>query len=117
MINELLHLAGGDDFWQRLDVLNLHEGQGLPVASAGAGVKELDATEGDSERSGSELLFVLEVQKELPHLVFGDVVGRAFGEVSQLADGSEIPVMRSRRHPCQVQVFAHTVVELAVEVL
>jgi hypothetical protein len=48
-VNDLMDLLDGEHFRQRLDVLDLHLRQRLPVAAAGSRVEELDAAEGDSQ--------------------------------------------------------------------
>ena len=49
VVNDLMHLVDGQHFRQRLDVVDFHLRERLPVASAGASVKELDAAEGHSQ--------------------------------------------------------------------
>jgi|GEM_PF-7064609 len=70
-----MNLRYGQHFGQRLVILDSHVGQRLPVAFAGARVEEFEAAEGDSQRSAGELFVVLQMQKELSQLVFGDPVG------------------------------------------
>ena len=74
-VDDLVDLFSGDDFGQRLDVLQLHLLKRFPIAFAGSGVKEFDSRESHAEGAISELLFVLEVQKVSPQLVFVDLVG------------------------------------------
>ena len=85
-----MNLIWRKDFRQRLDVLQFGFGECSPLPAASAGEEELDATEGDAERSIGELFFDLEMQEPLTQLFFGDFVGRTLAVVGQLADGPEV---------------------------
>lgn len=106
-----MDLRDCDDFGQRLDVLQFHGGQRLPVAPAGAGVEELDPRVGHAERSVGEQLFVLEEQEIAPQLGFADLVRRLAAVIGQLADGSQVAVMRPLAEAAQLQVIGHAGIE------
>ena len=63
-VNDLMDLLNGQHFRQRLNVLNLHLCQCLPLAPTGPGVEEFHAGERDSQRATGELLVVLQMQEE-----------------------------------------------------
>lgn len=44
-----------------------------------------------------ELTLDLEVQKELPNLRFGGLIGAALGEVGQLPDGADVAIVSAFR--------------------
>ena len=88
--DDLPDLLHGQDLGEGLGVLELHRRQRLPRAFAGSRVIELDAREGDTNGAVGELLDVLEVEKILPELPFGDLVRRRLGPISELPDCTEI---------------------------
>ena len=92
-------------------------GEGSPVSLAGAGVEELDAAEGDAERTVGELPFNLQVQQPLPELILGNLVGRTLAELGQLPDGPQLAMHGPQRHRRQVQIVVHLLVKFSVELL
>ena len=115
-VDDLMHLLDRQHFRQRLHVLNLHLRQRLPLAATCARVEEFHAGERDAQRAAGELLVILQMQKELSQLIFADLIGRKFAEVRQLANSSQVALMRPLRHPAEVQIFAHALIQRPVEV-
>ena len=94
----------------------LHVTQCLPVTFAGSRVEELDATECDSQCSCGVVSFVLEMQKELAELIFGDLLGRTFAIIGKFPHGPQVAVMRAFGHPGQMQIIAHALMKWSIEV-
>jgi hypothetical protein len=115
-LDNLEDLLASDDLGERLDVLQFHLLQGLPIAFAGSRVEELDSRVGDPQGAVGVMEIILHVEKESPELVLGDLVRRGLAEVGQFADGPQVPVVRSLAHSAQVEVFGHAGVEGTGEV-
>jgi hypothetical protein len=81
--DDLMELIAGQNIRQRLDDVKLGFGQCFPVASADPGKKELDAAEGEAERTLSKLFLDFQIQQPAPQLRFADLIRRALAKVRQ----------------------------------
>ena len=116
-VDDLMDLINGQHFRQSLRLLDLHPGQRLPVPPTGAGIEKLDAVEAHPQRAAGKGLVILQIQEILPlqeilpQLILGNLVGRTLAEVGQLPHGPQIAFMSPLRHPSQMQILTHPLVQ------
>ena len=64
-----------------------------------------------------EVSLVLEMQKELPDVLFGDAVWAALRKVGELTDGSNVAIVSPLGLAGQVQVFGESLANFLGKVL
>ena len=85
----------------------------LPVARLGAGVKELDAAVGQSQRGGGELLVVLEKQQIIAELSLGELIGGGLVVPGQLPHDSQVGLLGEWAESGQLEILQHAAAQLA----
>jgi len=110
-VDDGVDLFDREHFGQGIAILQFEHREDVPVTLAGDAEEELDAREGDAERTVSELSFVFEMQEEASDLGLGDLIGLAFGELGELPDRTEVAIVGACRLTGQVQIIAHLLVE------
>ena len=86
-----------------------------PIAFHGVRVEEADADVSDLQRTGGELLVVLEVLEVIAHFIFLELVGRSPVEFSELPHGAEVSILGASTEPAKLQIAQHRIAQSSHE--
>jgi len=107
LLEDRVDLLSAQDHGETFLLLGSDDVEDAPCTLEGLFVEELDAAQGDGDRSASELLDVDEVEEVLAEFLLGDRIGRLSVVASQLADGAEVGLLSSCAEPVELHILDH----------
>jgi len=92
-VDDLMNLAHGDDFGERLGPLDFELIERVPIATMGDPKEELEGGQRNGERTFGILFLVLEKQEVTSKLLFRDPIRRTLTMFGKFSDLTKVPIM------------------------
>jgi hypothetical protein len=101
------HLVPTQHHRQLVRAGRAHEPKRRPLSTQGLFEEEPDATQGDRRRGAGHLLLIRQVQEVLAQLLLGQATRRGVEMVGELANGSDVALLRPCGQPPELHILQH----------